>query len=61
MEVQYAKLIDGNYTYIDKDKYFKAECEYSKEKCVANIVECNLELLKDIDKIVLYNQYYVDK
>ena len=53
-----AKLIDGEYKYIDKDKYFKAKCKYSKEKCILNIVKCNLKSLKEVDKIILYNQDY---
>lgn len=53
-----AKAVGNEYAQLYANRYFEAECEFSKEKCVANIVECNLESLKGVDKIILYNQDY---
>ena len=47
--------------YIDDNKYFLAECECSKKKCVFKIIKKKEGILEGVDEIVLVNQAYKEK
>ena len=43
------------------NRYFVANCKFSKEKCVMKIIEKKEGILEGVDEIVLVNQAYKDK
>ena len=46
---------------IHANRYFVANCKFSKAKCVMKIIEKKEGILEGVDEIVLVNQKYKDK